>query len=88
MEKFDKPVGGQSPGEKLLGEKSLAIVVNGQARTAVEGATVADLLQELGLDGGRIAIERNLNILPRQQWKETLVAGGDRYEIVQFVGGG
>ena len=41
-----------------------------------------------GLEGGRVAIERNLEILPRPQWAQTLVAPGDRYEIVQFVGGG
>jgi sulfur carrier protein len=46
------------------------------------------LLRELGLDLGRVAIERNLEILPRSQWMTTLVAQGDRYEIVQFVGGG
>jgi len=49
---------------------------------------VADLLRELGLDGGRVAIERNMEILPRPQWAQTLVERGDRYEIVQFVGGG
>lgn len=52
------------------------------------GATVIDLLRDLGLDGGRVAIERNLEILPRQKWSETKVESGDRYEIVQFVGGG
>jgi thiamine biosynthesis protein ThiS len=46
------------------------------------------LLRELGLDGGRVAIERNLEILPRSVWSETRVQAGDRYEIVQFVGGG
>jgi thiamine biosynthesis protein ThiS len=69
-------------------ERSLSIIVNGQNRGAAEGATVADLLQELGLDSRRVAIERNLDILPRPKWKETLIASGDRYEIVQFVGGG
>jgi sulfur carrier protein len=49
---------------------------------------VVDLLRELGLDSGRVAIERNLQILPRSQWMATNVADGDRYEIVQFVGGG
>jgi sulfur carrier protein len=49
---------------------------------------VIDLLRELGLDSGRVAIERNLEILPRSQWTATCVADGDRYEIVQFVGGG
>jgi thiamine biosynthesis protein ThiS len=64
------------------------ILVNGETRAAVPGATVMDLLRELGLDSGRVAIERNLEILPRQKWTETAVEAGDRYEIVQFVGGG
>jgi sulfur carrier protein len=64
------------------------ISVNGESRAAVVGATVVDLLRELGLDGGRVAIERNLEILPRQKWNQTRIEAGDRYEIVQFVGGG
>jgi thiamine biosynthesis protein ThiS len=64
------------------------ISVNGETRPAVAGATVVDLLRALGLDGGRVAIERNLEILPRQKWPDTQVQPGDRYEIVQFVGGG
>ncbi len=64
------------------------IVVNGETRVVIPGATVVDLLRDLGLDGGRVAIERNLEILPRQKWTETPVEAGDRYEIVQFVGGG
>lgn len=49
---------------------------------------VTDLLRDLGLDAGRVAIERNMEILPRPKWTETKVEAGDRYEIVQFVGGG
>jgi len=64
------------------------IQVNGEARTATAGGTVIDLLRELGLEDGRVAIERNLEILPRQKWSETFVVAGDRYEIVHFVGGG
>jgi sulfur carrier protein len=64
------------------------IVVNGETRAAIPGATVVDLLRDLGLDGGRVAVERNLEILPRQKWTETRIVAGDRYEIVQFVGGG
>ena len=64
------------------------ISVNGGTHPAVAGATVVDLLRALGLDGGRVAIERNLEILPRQKWPDTQVQPGDRYEIVQFVGGG
>jgi thiamine biosynthesis protein ThiS len=67
---------------------AIAITVNGEARAAKPGATVTDLLRELGLDSGRVAIERNLEILPRPQWPDTRVTVGDRYEIVQFVGGG
>lgn len=62
--------------------------MNGEPRNTQPGASVADLLRELGLDSGRVAIERNLEILPRPQWEQTLVERGDRYEIVQFVGGG
>jgi sulfur carrier protein len=69
-------------------ETAITISVNGQNRAAKPGASVSDLLRELGLDGGRVAVERNLEILPRPQWTQTLVASGDRYEIVQFVGGG
>jgi thiamine biosynthesis protein ThiS len=69
-------------------ENTLSIVVNGEPRAAVQGATVADLLRELNLPVGRVAIERNLEILPRPRWTETAVERGDRYEIVQFVGGG
>ncbi len=69
-------------------ETTISIVVNGENREAKPGATVTDLLRELGLDSGRVAVERNLNILLRPKWAETTVEAGDRYEIVQFVGGG
>jgi len=69
-------------------ETTITISVNGENRKSHTGASVADLLRELGLDGGRVAIERNLEILPRPKWSETRVEAGDRYEIVQFVGGG
>jgi thiamine biosynthesis protein ThiS len=69
-------------------QTAITIVVNGENRNANSGASVSDLLRDLGLDIGRVAIERNLEILPRPQWTQTLVANGDRYEIVQFVGGG
>ena len=67
---------------------AIHIVVNGEGREASAGATVSDLLRELGLESRRVAIERNLEILPRPKWQETRVEAGDRYEIVQFVGGG
>lgn len=69
-------------------DAGIGIVVNGERREAQPGATVVDLLSALKMDSGRVAIERNLEILPRANWAETRVSEGDRYEIVQFVGGG
>ena len=69
-------------------ETIIAIVVKGENREAKPDATVVDLLREMGLNAGRVAIERNLEILPRPRWAETHLAAGDRFEIVQFVGGG
>ncbi len=69
-------------------QTTISIVVNGENRAAKAGTTVTDLLGDLGLNSGRVAIERNLEILPRPKWAETKVEAGDRYEIVQFVGGG
>ncbi|HET8923159.1 MAG TPA: sulfur carrier protein ThiS [Candidatus Acidoferrum sp.] len=69
-------------------ETTITITVNGESRAASANATVTDLLRQLGLESGRVAIERNLEILPRPKWQETRVEAGDRYEIVQFVGGG
>jgi thiamine biosynthesis protein ThiS len=66
----------------------LTITVNGEQRAAKPGSTVTDLLQEMSLDPGRVAIERNLEILSRADWQKTTIQPGDRYEIVQFVGGG
>jgi thiamine biosynthesis protein ThiS len=45
-------------------------------------------LDQLGLNPGRVAIEYNLEILPKTKWEATQIAMGDRLEIVQFVGGG
>ena len=69
-------------------ETAVSISVNGETRPVTPGATVSDLLRELGVNSARVAIERNLQILPRAAWSETPVQPGDRYEIVQFVGGG
>ena len=66
----------------------ITITVNGETRGAQPGSTVTDLLREMGLDPARVAIERNLEILSRPDWARSSVQAGDRYEIVQFVGGG
>lgn len=69
-------------------QATITIAVNGENRATSAEATVIDLLRDLGLNAARVAIERNLEILPRPKWQETRVKAGDRYEIVQFVGGG
>ena len=67
---------------------NIQIVVNGESREIPQGSGIPALLLQLGLPNDRVAIERNREILPRPQWAKTLVEAGDRYEIVQFVGGG
>jgi thiamine biosynthesis protein ThiS len=69
-------------------DRAILIHVNGESRETTAGTTVTGLLSQLGLNVGRVAIERNLRILPKAKWEETQVAEGDRFEIVQFVGGG
>jgi len=69
-------------------ENRILIQVNGETRETAAGTTVAGLLAQLGLNRGRVAIEHNLQILPKAKWEETQIASGDRLEIVQFVGGG
>jgi sulfur carrier protein len=66
----------------------MTVMVNGESREIPEGLTVAALLEHLGMKNDRVAIERNLDILPRVQWAETKVQVNDSFEIVHFVGGG
>ena len=64
------------------------IIVNGETREVPAGLGVSGLLSHLGLPVDRVAIERNLEILPRSQWVATAVQPGDKFEIVHLVGGG
>lgn len=64
------------------------IVVNGVARPLARDASVADLVRELALEGKRIAVELNGEIVPRSRYAETRLAAGDRLEVVGAVGGG
>ena len=69
-------------------EAVLQLTVNGESRSMTAGARVTDLVTDLALDGRKIAVERNLEIVPRSQYAETVLEDGDRIEIVAFVGGG
>jgi thiamine biosynthesis protein ThiS len=66
----------------------MIVSINGENREVPDGLSVTGLLGHLGIHPGRVAIERNLEILQRAQWESTRVEPGDRYEIVNFVGGG
>jgi sulfur carrier protein len=62
--------------------------VNGEERAVEAVADVAGLVAALGLDSRKVAVERNLQIVPRSTYGATPVADGDRIEIVHFIGGG
>ena len=62
--------------------------VNGEERAVEAVADVAGLVAALGLDCRKVAVERNLEIVPRSTYGATPVAEGDRIEIVHFIGGG
>ena len=64
------------------------VMINGEHRRVPAGASLAQLIAEVGLDPLRVAVERNLEIVPRSTFGEALVEDGDAYEIVHVVGGG
>jgi thiamine biosynthesis protein ThiS len=64
------------------------ITVNGAAQPVSAGQTVAVLLDALGLDRRKVAVERNEAIVPRSRYDTTELAPGDQLEIVHFIGGG
>lgn len=66
----------------------MELTVNGDSRTLDEGATVADLVRELGLEGQRLAVEVNREIVPRSTHPGHVLRAGDRVEIVHAIGGG
>jgi len=64
------------------------VTVNGEARQLEAPTSVRGLLESLGLDPAKIAVERNLEIVPRSTYGDVAVGEGDRLEIVHFIGGG
>ena len=67
---------------------SVGIRVNGEHRRVPDGVSITEMLNEIGIDPARVAVERNLEIVPRSSLSEVCVENGDNYEIVHFVGGG
>jgi len=66
----------------------MKVVVNGEEKDISEGLTVEGLLNKLGIGKERVAVELNLDIVPKSRFAETVLNDGDRVEIVSFVGGG
>ncbi|MCO7237576.1 sulfur carrier protein ThiS [Hyphomonas sp.] len=70
----------------------MLITVNGESREVEAGTTLAMLVLQIAGESGRdqrgIAIERNLEIVPKSEHAGTVIEAGDRIEVVQFVGGG
>lgn len=66
----------------------MRIFINGEERVVQDVPTVADLVSWLGLETRKVAVERNLEIVPRGLHTATPVLDGDRFEIVTFIGGG
>jgi sulfur carrier protein len=68
--------------------KVISVFINDVARELEQTISVAALIQEMGLAGKRIALERNGEIVPRSQFAQQMLADGDKLEIVVAVGGG
>jgi thiamine biosynthesis protein ThiS len=67
---------------------TVSITVNGEHRRVRGGMTIAELALELGLEPTRVAVERNMEVVPRSTLGDVRVDDGDDFEIVTFVGGG
>jgi sulfur carrier protein len=66
----------------------MQIQVNGDAIEFSDGATVSDLIQRMALDGKRLAVEVNEDIVPRSEHPRFSLSDGDRVEVVHAIGGG
>ena len=66
----------------------MRLTINGEEREIAAAATIAALVAELGLDPRKVAVEQNLEIIPRSTYAKAPLADGDRIEIVHFIGGG
>jgi sulfur carrier protein len=66
----------------------MTLQINGESRSFPDGLTVATLVGQLGMKTDRVAVELNLEIVPRSNWDSTHLKDGDKLEIVHFVGGG
>ncbi|MFP3340961.1 sulfur carrier protein ThiS [Halomonas sp. DWK9] len=68
--------------------ESIQLTLNGEPYAMTAGLTAADLIEQLGLGGRRIAVEINEQIVPKSQLAATPLAAGDQIEVVHAIGGG
>ena len=73
---------------ETVAKELISVTVNGEPRTIAAGATIAAMLKEIGIDPSKVAVERNLEVVPRSTLREVRASDGDAFEIVHFVGGG
>ncbi|HKT51280.1 MAG TPA: sulfur carrier protein ThiS [Candidatus Angelobacter sp.] len=66
----------------------MTLTINGESRDFPDGLTLAALVVQLGMKADRVAVELNLEIVPRGNWESTELKNEDKLEIVHFVGGG
>ena len=66
----------------------ITLTLNGEPHRIAEGSSVAVLVNDIGLNPKKVAVERNLEIVPRSTLADVMLAEGDILEIVHFVGGG
>lgn len=66
----------------------MEIILNGESRTIGSDTTLERLLEDLGIEGKRLAVEVNEKVVPRSLFAEYRLAPGDRLEIVHAIGGG
>jgi thiamine biosynthesis protein ThiS len=66
----------------------MQLQINGDAGEFPDGLNISGLVAQLGMKPDRVAVELNLEIVPRSSWEATVLKSGDKLEIVHFVGGG
>jgi thiamine biosynthesis protein ThiS len=66
----------------------MTLVVNGKPLELPDGSSVSALLGQLEIEGAKVAVERNQDVVPRRTWDSVSLVDGDEIEIVTFVGGG
>jgi thiamine biosynthesis protein ThiS len=76
------------PPDHILTRMQTTIVINGEPRAFEAPLTVSRLIDLLGLDTRKVAVERNEAIVPRSVYARTWLEAGDHLEIVHFIGGG